>query len=197
MRSISTNSYQIDRVHFLYDGEEVLLELKPNRSRFIYIGQILPSLFGLLFGAIFFTVGLLGVLGILSPEDPDARFGFIVFLVFGAVPLLTPIINFFTRFTRYKNVCYVVTNQRLIIRSGFIGIDFKELSLKSVTTADVRVDFFDKLVHPNTGTIFFGSASNPVMVNSNNSNTRQFSYKFEYIEDPYENYKKIKEIINQ
>ena len=191
-----TSQYE-DLNHILVDGEEVLLELKPNRSRFIYIGQILPSLLGILFGAIFFTVGLLGVLGILSPEDPDARFGFIVFLVFGAVPLLTPIINFFTRFTRYKNVCYVVTNQRLIIRSGFIGIDYKELNIKAITTTDVRVDFFDKLVHPNTGTIFFGSASNPVVVNSNNSNARQFSYKFEYIENPYDNYKRIKDIIAQ
>ena len=89
---------------------------------------------------------------------------------------------------------YVVTNDRLIIRSGVIGVDYKEMSLYSITSMNVRVDFFDKLVNPNTGVIYFASASTPMVMNQNGK-TNTSSFKFEYIENPYDVYKKIKEAL--
>lgn len=58
----------------------------------------------------------------------------------------------------------------------------------------MRVDFLDKLVHPNTGSIVFGNAAAPVYASPN----RRYpaAYSFAHIDNPYEVYKKIKEHIN-
>ena len=175
--------------------EEVLYEYKPNKARYLYIGHTIAFLFGLAFGSVFFVVGLLGLIGVIIADD-GSRGGFIVMMIVGLVPLLSPIINFFAGFKRYKNTAYIVTNQRLIIRSGFIGVDYKEMSLNSITTMNVRVDFLDKLVHPNTGTISFANAANP-MINTQNSRQTSSSFRFDYIENPYEVYKQIKEVLPQ
>ncbi len=176
-------------------GEEVLYEYKPNSVRYLFIGQLLSILIGIIFGSVFFLIGLLGVIGVIIADD-GSRFGFIIMLVVGLVPVISPILRFLTSFKRYKNTAYIVTNNRLIIRSGFIGVDYKEMSLISVTSMDVRVDFFDKLVHPNTGTSSFANAANP-MYGSQNGRANVSNFRFDYIENPYEVYKKIKEILPQ
>ena len=179
----------------LSSNEEVLFEVKPNKKRYIFIGNIFGSLLGIIFGAVFFTIGLLILLGIIVSTDESSMWvGGLVFLIFGAIPMLSPIINFITKFFAYKNLMYVVTNDRLIIRSGVIGVDYKEMSLYSITSMNVRVDFFDKLVNPNTGVIYFASASTPMVMNQNGK-TNTSSFKFEYIENPYDVYKKIKEAL--
>ena len=179
----------------LSSNEEVLFEVKPNKKRYILIGNIFGSLLGIIFGAVFFTIGLLILLGIIVSTDESSMWvGGLVFLIFGAIPMLSPIINFITKFFAYKNLMYVVTSDRLIIRSGVIGVDYKEMSLYSITSMNVRVDFFDKLVNPNTGVIYFANASTPMVMNQNGK-TNTSSFKFEYIENPYDVYKKIKEAL--
>ena len=179
----------------LSSNEEVLFEVKPNKKRYIFIGNIFGSLLGIIFGAVFFTIGLLIVLRIIASTNESSMWvGGIVFLIFGAIPMLSPIINFVTKFFAYKNLMYVVTSDRLIIRSGVIGVDYKEMSLNSITSMNVRVDFFDKLVNPNTGVIYFANASTPMVMNQNGK-TNTSSFKFEYIENPYDVYKKIKEAL--
>ena len=179
----------------LSTDEEVLYEFKPNSKRYLFIGQLLGILLGIAFGSIFFVIGLLGLIGVIIADD-GSRFGFIIMMIVGLVPVLSPIIRFFTSFKRYKNTMYIVTNNRLIIRSGFIGVDYKEMSLHSVSSMDVRVDFFDKLVHPNTGTISFANAANP-MYGPQNGRANVSNFRFDYIENPYEVYKKIKEVLPQ
>ena len=66
------------------------------------------------------------------------------------------------------------------------------VSLSTIGMMNVRVDFLDKLVHPNTGTIFFGTAANPII---NDGQGKSTTFKFEHIEDPYEAYKNLKQLI--
>ena len=179
----------------LSSNEEVLLEIKPNRTRYIFIGNVIGSLLGIFVGAIFFTLGLLILLKIIPSVDSTSSLsGGLVFMGFGALPIVSPIINFFTKFARYKNLAYIVTNNRLIIRSGLIGIDYREMSLNSILSMNVRVDFLDKLVKPNTGVIYFANASAPMMPSGSNGRDNPLAFKFEYIENPYEVYRQIKEI---
>ena len=179
----------------LNDDEEVLLELKPNRKRYLYIGNVVGLFFGLIFSSIFLLIAILGLVGIIT-ADPGSRFGFIIMLIAGLIPTISTIVNFFAGFKRYENHAYIVTNQRLIIRSGFIGVDFKEMLISSISSIDVRVDFLDKLVNPNTGTISFANAANPVM-NGQNGRQGVSNFRFDYIENPYDVYKKIKELVKQ
>lgn len=179
----------------LDNDEEILLSFKPNKKRFVTLQLIFSSAFLLLFFSLFFVLGILGLSGIVpfvneSTGEPD-RTGPLLMIIFVSFPLgLVLISSIITRIVRYRRVCYVVTNKRIVIRSGFIGVDYKSLSLSAISVINVRVDFIDKLCNPNTGTIIFASAALPM---NNNSQQNQY-YNFVGIEDPYESYKRIKEI---
>ena len=181
----------------LDDNESVLLSFKPNRKRFVNIGVIFGTLSITLFTGIFLLIGILGLLDVIKftnesgARDLSAPIGFIAF---GSLPFVLALVAILGTFRRYKNSLYVVTNKRLVIRSGFIGVDYKTLEHKNIIAMDVRVDFLDKFVLPNTGTIIFASAANPMIQDRNN---RQTTFMFAHIDDPYNNYKKVKQLIDE
>ena len=179
----------------LSDGEEIKEYFKPNKKRFVVINAIMSSIFTILFAGFFLSMGIDGLIhpdhftttdettGVTSP-DPV---GPIVMTIIGGMALLAVIIVVVSLIVRYKRTLYVVTNRRLIVRSGFIGVDYKSIELKYVGLVNVRVDFLDKLVRSNTGTITFASATIP-MVNAQGNPNGAFTFKC--IDDPYEAYKK-------
>ena len=180
----------------LDDDEFVELSLKPNRVRSTLVGNVAGLIFAALFSSVFIVIGLLVTVGVIKNENGGTEvLGGIFFIAFGSIPLLSALFNFIGRIVRFKNIEYVITNKRIIIRSGVIGVDFKEINLDQIGAVTVRVDFLDKLVKPNTGTIYFGSASTPI-VQSDKGNTG-LQFKFADIENPYEEYKRIKAVLNK
>jgi len=112
-----------------------------------------------------------------------------------ALILSWPIIYPFYR-AWYKKRAYAVTNKRIIVRGGIIGVDFKFLEYKSINATTVNVGITDKVSKTNTGTITFGSPASPIgMVNANGIVSNPFV--FMHIENPYEEHKFIKQIINK
>ena len=86
---------------------------------------------------------------------------------------------------------YAWTNKRVLIRTGYVGVDYKSLDLNMVGALSVNVNIVDKLLHKNTGTISFGSMASPMTV----QNAAKFSFSF--IHDPYQVYKEVKVYIDQ
>ena len=82
----------------------------------------------------------------------------------------------------YKNLYYAYTNKRLLIRKGIIGVDYKTLDYKHITASSVNVGFLDKGRHITTGTLTFQSPTT--------------SIKFNYVENPYDLLREIKEYMN-
>ena len=83
----------------------------------------------------------------------------------------------------YNNLFYCYTNKRLIVRSGMIGVDYKSLDYKDMTSVDVKVGFLDRKTK--TGTITFRTPSahcRPTV--------------FAYVEQPYEVMKEIQEYVD-
>lgn len=180
---------ELESVKVILDEDEEILEsFKPNRKRFTTI-TIISSTFMLLF---FFSFPIIfSVLMLTNVIDTGGELTpAFMLLGFAAFPLAFMLINIFGNIARYKKTLYVVTNKRFIIRSGFIGVDYKSLTFDSVGYIDVRVDFLDKLVHPNTGSIQFGSSSVPVVTTQNGQQVHQFI--FAHIDNPYDVYKRIK-----
>jgi len=91
----------------------------------------------------------------------------------------------------YNKRFYAYTNKRIIIQNGFIGIDFKSLDLKFIGATEVKVDFLDKLLKRNTGTIKFGSHATPTNVQGVQA------FQFVGILDPYNVYKEIKKHMDE
>ena len=81
----------------------------------------------------------------------------------------------------YKNLYYAYTNKRLIVRKGTIGIDYKTLDYKFITSTSVDVGLLDK-GKTMTGTLSFKSPTAGI--------------KFEYVENPYDLMREIKDYIN-
>lgn len=176
----------------LDDDEEIIKTYKPNKKRFVLINFCLTCLFFLIPIGIF-LVGILGFTGVIPFLDEAGNRNYsgpTGFMIFGSIALLFLLINGISLFARYKKTFYYVSNKRLIIRSGFIGADYKSIPLETVGAVDVRVDFLDKLAKNDTGSILFGSASAP-MVNQQN-----VVFAFHHVDNPYQSYKEIKEIIS-
>ena len=181
-----------DIKRILDNDEEIIKTYRPNRKRFVFINFCLTCLFFLIPIGVF-IFGVLGLSGVVSfvNEAGEREFGGpIGLMAFGGFGLLILAVHGISLFVRYKKTYYIVSNKRLIIRTGFIGADYKSIPLETVGVVDVRVDFLDKLVKNDTGTIVFGSASSPVV---NRENT---IFAFSHIDNPYQSYKEVKEIIS-
>ena len=182
-----------DIKRILDNDEEVLKTYKPNKKRFVLINFLFSGFIFNLIPIAIFVIGLLGLLGVIAFTTDAGERDYsapVVMMVIGSIGVLFLIIACIGFFVRYNKTYYFVTNKRLVIRTGFIGADYKSLPISTVGMVDVRVDFLDKLVRKNTGTIVFGSASTPVV------NQQNMVFAFHHIDNPYETYKEIKEIIS-
>ena len=81
----------------------------------------------------------------------------------------------------YNNLYYTYTNKRLIVRKGTIGVDYKTLDYKFITSTSVDVGLLDK-GKIKTGSLSFKSPTS--------------SIRFEYVEHPYDLMREIKEYMD-
>lgn len=172
-----------DQVIRLFDdvleADEVIQKgYKPNKKR-----VFASSIFFDVIVALFIGIALLGMW--LDQDMPMNERIIGTCCVVGVLLLIVGIMTWFVALY-YKNVFYVYTNKRVIVRTGIFGVDFHSLDIDNIGASDVCVTFLDKIVRKNTGSIRFGSNSSPI------SNSY---YNFANIEDPYQVYKEIKEYI--
>ena len=165
----------------ILDNDEKIVEtFKPNKLRFVWLPMI--------FWTALFIVALIGPVMIILFEGSEELYP--VFFFFGFLFLLILLAPFIA-YVRYKKTIYCYTNKRVLIRTGFIGADFQAIDFDMIGAMNVRVDFLDKLVKPNTGTITFASPASPMIQNGQAGGGSAYSFK--HIENPYEVYKRVKQ----
>ena len=169
-----------DKFNLILDDDEKIVEiLRPNKIKLYFstiFSTVLIALFvcvSLLLGFIFDEEGIINKLMWLIPV--------VLFVVVLACSIVISVLY-------YNKTYYAYTNKRLVIRTGIIGTDYKSLEMKTVGAIDVYVSIFDKILRKNTGSLKFGSMSSPINGQAN-------TFNFSHITCPYENYKKIKEYI--
>jgi uncharacterized membrane protein YdbT with pleckstrin-like domain len=86
---------------------------------------------------------------------------------------------------------YIITDKRVLVRSGLIGTDFNSVYLTQVKTANVNVNLIDKIFSVGTINIDTGKVETIKTGDSHGSESRiQTAYdKLIHIEKPYEVYK--------
>ena len=185
---------ELDEVKkILADDEEVKEYFKPNKKRYVLVNIITSLIFLFIFFGGVFVVGILGLVDVIKFTNESGEKDLmapIMFMIFSSPFLVMGIMSAVGYSVRYKRALFVVTNKRLIIRSGFIGVDYKSIELRFIGLVNVRVDFLDKLCG-NTGTITFASPALPM----NGQNGVNGAFSFQCVENPYEVYKKVKEYI--
>jgi membrane protein YdbS with pleckstrin-like domain len=86
---------------------------------------------------------------------------------------------------------YVITNKRVLIRSGLIGTDFNSIYFTQVRNANVNVGLIDKLFSVGTINIDTGKIETVTSGNDKNrtSQTKTAFDKLLHVSNPYEVYK--------
>ncbi len=168
----------------LESKEEIILSFLPNRKKVWFANLLVTILIAL------FVCGM-ALLAMFVPEEGAEPCDPIFALIPLGLFLLGLIICIICTRLYLKNTCFVITNERAIIRTGVFGIDFKSLDILTIGATDVYMSVVDKILGGKTGSIRFGSMASPI------NGTHSVPYAFSNILDPYKNYKLIKEEIEK
>lgn len=176
--------------------EEIIKVYKPNKRRFVLmniIGATLSFIPMLLFFALVGILALTGNMEVINEDGSDGNLSMgLTFVVLAILVVLAFVFIVISRIVRYKKTFYAFSNKRILIRSGFIGVDFMVLEMQLIGAIAINVGLFDKVIKPNTGSIRFGSNSTPMGVNQNRVNEPSFAH----IDNVYETYREIKEVVD-
>ena len=116
----------------------------PKKSEFLWgrVLSMLPvALLWLLFDGAF-----IAVLCLFGGELPTpVIIGIAVFFLFHLLPVWIWISHVVTANRQHKNLEYAFTDKRIIIKSGIIGIDFKNIYYADVGSVNVKVGLIDRL----------------------------------------------------
>ncbi len=158
------NSLQSNSVEdVLNDDEKVLWRGKPNAKSYVLAAMLkmLPiAIIWLIFDGAF-IVGI--SIGMSHGQIPLSLLGFIIpFFLLHLMPVWMWIINTVKAFKEVKNIEYAITDRRVIIRSGVIGIDFKFVNYTEIDSVNIKVGFIDKIFK--VGDIYINSSVNSAVL---------------------------------
>ncbi len=180
--------------NMLGEGETVLWSGKPVKSAFILnsITTLLP------FVILWLAIDLFVIIQIVSTGLADQMLGFIIpFFILHLLPVWLWISKFITSFKRWENTEYAVTDKRILLRSGFIGVDYKNIFYKDIKNVTLKVGVIDKMlnvgdIHIQTNSAMGNYTQNGDIVYGNTISGGTGIYD---IENPYETLNLIQKII--
>lgn len=151
MSGLNENFFKIDESKdyreidcILAEGEQILWRGKPKKSAFILnkILKMLPiALIWLLFDG-----GFIAALCLMGPELPlPLIIGMCVFFLFHLLPVWIWISHVVTANRQHKNLEYAFTDKRIIVKSGIVGIDFKNIYYADITSVNLKVGLIDRI----------------------------------------------------
>lgn len=129
----------------LEKDEKILQRLKPNakviRLEAIFKGMPLALLWFSIDAIFIVTMFATGAV-----EEAPWMIAFMIgFFALHLLPVWLYIANLIKNLAGYKNIEYVFTDKRIIIRSGLVGIDFKSIYYTSLESVNLKVGLFDRL----------------------------------------------------
>lgn len=162
----------------LDENEEILWQGKPNKKSYVLSNflKMLPiALIWLCFDG-FFIAMLIST----SSEIGGFIWFFILFFAFHLTPVWIWIGNFVRSIVEIKNIEYAVTDKKIIIKSGVVGIDFKVFLYSEVTGVFIKRGFIDKYFK--VGDIYINTTSQKGVIYD--------------VDNPYQVYKLLQQTSN-
>jgi membrane protein YdbS with pleckstrin-like domain len=152
-----------------------------GKPRFIpyLISGALNSLYLLAFGAVWIVLNYNVI--------PSENSSFNYFWMFGLVPLGQGVFTFLKILLSYTNTAYGYSNKRVMMRTGFIGTDFKVIDYDKISDIEVTVNIIER--YYNVGTIRFFSGR----TQTDENNTAKLYDSWIAIENPYQIFKLVKQ----
>lgn len=160
----------------LVNDEQLIWAGKPKKSAFL-INKALEMLpFALIW--LLFDAGFI-VLAFSTEEAREMLWILIPFFAVHLMPVWIWLSSILTANKKWENMEYAVTNKRIIISSGFIGIDYKSIYYKEIEKVDLKVSAIDKILK--VGDIY---------ISAKDSGTA-----FLDVENAYDIYPKLQEVV--
>ena len=167
--------------------------VKDDDENFIWIGkpELKPFLASMLIAGV---VGIGFVIAIVMfnihalKEDENSNSFFVYFIL--AFVFVPAIFKYFAAILSYKNTIYGFSNKRIMMRSGFIGTDFKMIDYDKIVDIEVKVNPIDRFF--NTGTIKFFSGREKI---DDEGSSTKLHDKWSNIGNVYEVFKQVKKVM--
>ena len=124
--------------------EQILWSGKPKKRAFLInaFTKMLPiALIWLLFDGAF--IGLM--IGTMDEIPASVKIFMTVFFLFHLMPVWIWLSNVLTANRQHENLEYAFTQKRIIIKSGIIGIDFKNIYYSEIDSVNLRVGLVDRI----------------------------------------------------
>lgn len=125
----------------LAPGESILWKGKPDRVCYILkkCGMLFPVavIWLLIDGGIIAMMGAQGFMG-------GMAWIIIPFFALHLAPVWIFVANLVKARYGHKNVVYAITDKRVIVRDGIVGIDFKSIDYPDINNVSVNVGMFEK-----------------------------------------------------
>ena len=159
-RYFMDNSLQKNSIDDVVDSnEKVLWRGTPNAKSYVLANMLkmLPiALVWLIFDGTFIVILSKGMS---NGDIPLFILWFIVpFFLLHLLPVWMWIGKTVKAAREVKNMEYAITDKRIIIRSGMIGIDFKFINYTEIDSVNVKVGLIDKIFH--VGDIYINASVN-------------------------------------
>ncbi len=165
----------------LNDDEKVLWRGNPNKKSYILSAVVKMLPIALLWLAVdsFFIVTISTQMK--SGNMPLSMLGFIIpFFLIHLTPVWIWIKNIVKSATEIKNVEYAITDRRIILRSGVIGIDFKFVNFTEIDSINVKVGIVERMFR--VGDIYVNSSVNSAVLQD--------------IDNPYDIGRKLQKVVS-
>ena len=155
------NDMQANKVEDILDkNEKILLRSKPNKGAYIWSAVLTMLPFALIW-LLFDGIALAAVLHVDIPAG--AGWLLLFFFAFHMIPVWIWLGNIIRAVAEFKNIEYVFTDKRIIVRSGIIGIDFKSVYYSEIEGVNLKVGLFDRLFK--VGDIYIQSMKQSTVLN--------------------------------
>lgn len=144
-------------------GESVLWRGKPDKKAHI-AAAVFKALPITIIWMIFDFGFIIGIsIGMSRGGIPLALLGFIIpFFLVHLAPVWIWVANILRSVTEIKNMEYVLTDKRVLVRSGVIGIDFKSIYYNEVESVNVKVGLTDRIFK--VGDIYINAKSSAAVL---------------------------------
>lgn len=147
----------------LMKDEKVLWRGKPNPKSYVWAAVVKMLPIAILWlgvdGFFIFFISRLMIRG----QMPLGFLGFIIpFFLLHLTPVWIWLFNVLKARREVKNLEYAVTDRRVIIRSGIIGIDFKFVNYTEIDSVNIKVGLIDKIFK--VGDIYINSSVNSAVL---------------------------------
>jgi len=162
------------------DNEEILWTGKPKFIPFIFGG--------FLGGVATLAIAVIWILTARSFGAKSADNSFSFFWLFGLIPLIVGVFTFLKKILSFHNTLFAYSDKRVMMRTGFIGTDFKTIDYDKISDIEVTVGIVEKMY--NVGTIRFFSGR--TQTNDDGHTTKLYD-SWSAIENPYEVFKMVKQ----